>query len=50
MAEGEGTKVINDMLKNAGFEIIGEGFKHQWNPDEEAKQKAVDFGKEIAKA
>ena len=47
---GEGTKVINDMLKNAGFEIVGEGFKHQWNPDEEAKQKAVDFGKEIAKA
>ena len=47
---GEGTKVINDMLKNAGFEIIGEDFKHQWNPDEKAKQKAVNFGKEIAKA
>ena len=47
---GEGTKVINEMMKNAGFSIIGEGLKHNWNPDEDAKQNAVEFGKEVAKA
>ena len=46
----EGTKVINEMMKNAGFSIIGEGLKHNWNPDEDAKQNAVEFGKEVAKA
>jgi flavorubredoxin len=46
---GESVEVLNEMLGHAGFEIISEGLKNQWNPDETALQNAVDFGKEIAK-
>ncbi|MCK5762511.1 MAG: anaerobic nitric oxide reductase flavorubredoxin [Clostridiales bacterium] len=46
---GEATKVINESLKSAGFEIIGEGFKNQWNPDEESIKNIIEYGKEIAK-
>jgi len=46
---GEATKVLNNHLESAGFELIGEGFKNQWNPDEESLEKIVEFGKEIAK-
>ena len=46
---GECTKVLNDMLQNAGFDIINEGYRNQWNPDEDSKKAAIDFGKAIAK-
>ena len=46
---GEATKVLNDSLKEAGFEIVNEGLKNQWNPDDDAQRAAVDFGKIIAK-
>jgi len=45
---GEGVKVMNGMLTDAGFEVISEGFRNQWNPDARAQQDAVDFGKTIA--
>ena len=45
---GESVKVINESMASAGFEIIGEGFRNQWNPDVDAQKAAVDFGKEIA--
>ncbi len=45
---GEAVGVINGMLKDAGFEVIDDGFKNQWNPDEEAKAKAFAFGQKIA--
>ena len=47
---GESVKVINDILSKAGFEIIGDGFKNQWNPDNEAISQALEFGKLIADA
>lgn len=47
---GEGVKVINEMMKDAGFDVIGEGVRAQWYPDEDLKQKAIAFGKHIAKA
>lgn len=47
---GESVKTINEMMANAGFEVIGEGFRNQWNPDEDAQNAAVEFGKTIAKA
>lgn len=47
---GEGVKVLNELMADAGFEIIGEGIRNQWNPDESTKQAAVEFGKQIAKA
>ena len=45
---GEGVSVINEMLKDAGFTVVHEGFKNQWNPDDEAKQRAFDFGRSLA--
>lgn len=47
---GEGVKVINELMTDAGFEVIGEGFRNQWNPDESSKLAAVEYGKQIAKA
>jgi anaerobic nitric oxide reductase flavorubredoxin len=46
---GEAVKLMNELLANAGFEIIGEGFRNQWNPGIEAQKSAIDFGKTIAK-
>jgi len=47
---GESVKVLNDSLSEAGFEVINEGLKNQWNPDEKAKELARELGKTIAKA
>ncbi len=46
---GESVKVLNDLMGNSGFEVIGEGFKHQWKPDEDALNEAVKYGKKMAK-
>jgi flavorubredoxin len=47
---GESVKVINELMSDAGFDIIGEGCLVQWNPDDDAKQEAFEFGKQIAKS
>ncbi len=46
---GESVKVINELMENAGFEVVSESFRNQWNPDDGAQKAAVDFGKTIAK-
>jgi anaerobic nitric oxide reductase flavorubredoxin len=46
---GESVKMINELMTNAGFEVVPEGYRNQWNPDADAQKKAVDFGKVIAK-
>ena len=48
---GEGTKVISESMKAAGFDLIDEeGFRHQWNPDGDVKEEAVKYGMKIAGA
>ena len=48
---GEGTKVITESMKNAGFELIDEeGLRNQWNPSESVKEEAIRFGMKVAKA
>lgn len=47
---GESVKVINELMADAGFEIINEGYRNQWNPDDDAQKAAVDFGKALARA
>lgn len=44
---GEATKVLNELMANAGFEVIDEGFKSQWNPDEDQQVKLIEYGKSI---
>ena len=45
---GESVKVIDDLMKSVGFEVITEGLRNQWNPDIDAEKAAVKFGKKIA--
>jgi flavorubredoxin len=46
---GEGVKMITEMLKEGGFEIIGEGIRELWNPDGEAFERCREFGREFVK-
>ncbi len=47
---GESVKILTEHAENAGFEIVSEGLKIQWVPDEEALQKCIKFGEDFAKA
>ena len=41
------TKVIENTLKEAGFEIISEPINSPWKPDEGLLNKSVEFGKQF---
>jgi hypothetical protein len=43
-------KILNTLLADASFDLIGEGYKNMWNPDEKARSEADKFGKLIAEA
>jgi len=45
---GESVKVIAASLKAAGFEVVDDGFKAMWNPDEAALKAAYEYGKSFA--
>ena len=45
---GESVKLLNESMANAGFEIISEGYRNPWNPDADAQEAAIDFGRSIA--
>ena len=48
---GEGTRVISESMKDAGFELIDEeGLRNAWNPTENMKEEAVKYGMKIARA
>lgn len=47
---GEATKQITEELQKCGFEIINDGIKCNWTPDDETLEKCVEFGKQVAKA
>lgn len=44
---GEAVKQITENLAKAGFEIINDGIKQMWTPDEEMKKQCIEFGKQI---
>jgi flavorubredoxin len=46
---GESVKIITQLMAEAGFEVMEDSFKNQWNPDVDAQKAAVEFGKNIAK-
>lgn len=46
---GEAVKVMNGMLAESGFELIGEGLRNMWNPTQEVENEAIEYGREIAK-
>ncbi|MFZ7125340.1 MAG: anaerobic nitric oxide reductase flavorubredoxin [Desulfobacterales bacterium] len=47
---GESVKIISEELKKAGFEVIDEGIRNAWNPDDEGRNRCVDYGKAVARA
>lgn len=45
---GGSVKIITEELKEAKFEIMDEGIKALWNPDDESIKSCMEFGKKIA--
>ncbi len=44
---GESVKIITELLKEAKFEVVNDGIKELWNPDEDALQRCREFGKSL---
>lgn len=44
---GESSKIITEDLSKAGFEIINEGLRELWNPDEDGLTRCRNFGRII---
>lgn len=47
---GEGNKLISAELEHGGFELLNDGLKVTWNPDDESLNKCLDFGQSIGEA
>ena len=45
---GESVKVLNEMLKGAELQVVHDGYRAMWTPDDAAQQAAVAYGKELA--
>jgi anaerobic nitric oxide reductase flavorubredoxin len=41
---GESTKIISDNLTSAGFQLVDDGVKVMWNPDNENINKCIEYG------
>lgn len=47
---GESTKIIGEELTKAGFDLIDEGIKVMWEPDEAGLDICREYGRKIGKA
>ena len=47
---GEAVKQITALLDGAGFEIVNDGLRCQWAPDEATRKLCRDYGREFASA
>ena len=45
---GEAVKLMGDSLTSSGFEVVDEGYRAMWNPDENALKAAYEYGKAFA--
>ena len=45
---GESMKMITGLLKECGMELMDDGIKALWNPDEDSIAQCVEYGKKIA--
>ena len=46
---GESVKMITSGLEEGGFEIVNEGMKVLWNPDEDIEKECFAYGKTFSK-
>jgi len=44
---GESTKIISESLKSAGFDMVDEGIRTMWNPDNESITNCTEYGKKF---
>ncbi len=44
---GEAVKIVSERLRDSGFEVVDEGLRLTWSPDEESKKSCRDYGKEF---
>jgi anaerobic nitric oxide reductase flavorubredoxin len=44
---GESVKIINEDLKKANFELVSDGIRELWNPDEDALKRCRELGESI---
>lgn len=44
---GEAVKLITEELKKAGLEVMNDGIKINWTPDEDANKQCVEFGESL---
>ena len=42
---GESTKVISERLESAGFELVDDGIRAMWNPDQDSIGQCIEYGK-----
>lgn len=47
---GESVDIINNRLEEAKLELVNEGIKVLWSPNEEAMNKCIQFGRDFAKS
>jgi flavorubredoxin len=45
---GESVKIISKTLEESGFDVVDEGLKVMWNPDEENIKKCIEYGEKIS--
>lgn len=45
---GESMGIISEHLKTAGFELLNDGLKILWNPDDEGRNECVEYGKRVS--
>jgi len=45
----ESVDKLNNLLTKSGFQLINQGIKCMWNPDNESIEKCIAFGTEISK-
>jgi flavorubredoxin len=45
---GESTRIISENLKSAGFDMVDDGIRVMWNPDDESITKCTEYGKKFA--
>lgn len=41
---GESVKILNEELDKCGFEVMNQGIREMWNPDDDALNRCLEFG------
>ncbi|HHZ00485.1 MAG TPA: anaerobic nitric oxide reductase flavorubredoxin [Tissierellia bacterium] len=44
---GEAVKIITEQLREAKFDVVNDGIRELWNPDEEALERCREFGRSL---